>query len=61
MVGLGILINSLYVYCVFFLWASMYVAAPFLEEPLLEKQYGNEFLAYKARVPRFVGIVKNET
>ncbi|PCJ33758.1 MAG: hypothetical protein COA75_14805 [Cellvibrionales bacterium] len=61
MVGLGISINSQYVYWVLSLWASMYVAAPFLEEPWLEEQYGHEFLAYKARVPRFLGFVKNQT
>lgn len=58
MVGLGFSINSQYVYWVLVLWATMYVGAPFLEEPWLEKKYGNEFLAYKARVPRFIGIVK---
>ena len=60
MFGLGITINSLYVYVLLGLWAILYVVAPFREEPWLEKQYGNEYLKYKARVPRFIGHAKKE-
>lgn len=58
MFGLAITINSLYVYVILTLWALMYLIAPFLEEPWLEKQYGKEFLTYKARVPRFIGHIQ---
>lgn len=58
MFGLGITINSFYVYILLALWAMMYLFAPLLEEPWLEKQYGKEFLDYKACVPRFMGRVK---
>jgi protein-S-isoprenylcysteine O-methyltransferase Ste14 len=29
---------------------------PFSEEPWLEEHYGEEYMAYKERVPRFIGI-----
>lgn len=33
------------------------LAAPFAEEPWLERQYGGDYAAYKKRVPRFLGPV----
>ncbi|NVJ67101.1 MAG: isoprenylcysteine carboxylmethyltransferase family protein [Gammaproteobacteria bacterium] len=56
MLGLGLFINSTYVYILLGLWAVMYIVAPFIEEKWLEKRYAQEFLSYKARVPRFFGI-----
>ena len=38
------------------MWALFYLLAPFLEEPWLEQEYGSEYLAYKKRVPRFLGF-----
>ncbi len=37
-------------------WALMYIGGPFLEEPWLEKQYGQAYASYKSRVPRFIGF-----
>lgn len=56
LVGAAILVNSHYVSYLLALWALTYIVAPFLEEPWLENEYGDEFLDYKARVPRFVGF-----
>ena len=55
LIGLGVSIHSVLVYVLLAIWSLFYFIAPFLEEPWMEKQYGQEFLAYKARVPRFIG------
>ena len=56
MLGWGLFVNSVYVYLLLGLWAIMYLIAPFVEERWLEKTYGQDFLLYKSRVPRFLGI-----
>jgi len=53
MFGIGITVASWLVTTLLALWALFYLLAPFLEEPWLEKQYGDEYLAYRKRVPRF--------
>lgn len=58
LIGLALTIHSGLVYTMLTIWALFYIIAPFLEEPWLEEQYGNEFLSYKARVPRFIGRVR---
>ena len=55
--GLSITINSILVYVLIALWTVFYVIAPFLEESWLEKHYGEEFLVYKSKVPRFLKLV----
>ncbi len=40
-------------------WALGYIGAPFLEEPWLEKQYGEAYVSYRNRVPRFVGLLRH--
>lgn len=60
MLGWGLFVNSFYVYIVLAFWAALYFVAPFAEEPWLEKQYGKDFLSYKAKVPRFLGFRKLE-
>ena len=57
LIGLGLAIHSGLVYTLLAIWAFFYIIAPFLEEPWLEEQYGKEFLTYKMRVPRFIGLV----
>lgn len=53
MIGWGVAIGSKPLSILLECWALLYVAAPFLEEPWLEQQFGEEFRAYKARVPRY--------
>ena len=53
MLGWGIIVCSTYVTILLCLWALAYLGAPFLEEPWLEQQYGEEYRTYKKRVPRF--------
>lgn len=60
-IGLGITINSGFVYSLLALWTVIYIIAPFVEEPWLEQQYGRAFTSYKSRVPRFVGFVRDKT
>lgn len=60
-IGLGIAIHSALVYSLLAIWTLLYLIAPFLEEPWLEREYGEAFALYKARVPRFVGWVRRRT
>ena len=56
--GWGLFVNSNYVYIILSLWALIYLLAPFIEEPWLQKRYGDDFSIYKTKVPRFVGLRK---
>jgi hypothetical protein len=55
MAGLGMTVHSWPAYCLFSLWAAIYIAAPYLEEPWLEQRYGDAYRQYKSKVPRFLG------
>tara|TARA_R110002072_G_scaffold77138_1_gene180282 strand:- start:8983 stop:9552 length:570 start_codon:yes stop_codon:yes gene_type:complete len=59
-VGLGLLVHSWLAYCLLLIWTSFYIAAPWLEEPWLEQQYGDAYREYKLKVPRFIGKPVNE-
>ncbi len=54
MIGWGLIANDGLISILLLLWAMMYLIAPFFEEPWLEKQYGDEYVAYKARTRRFI-------
>lgn len=56
--GWALTVSSWSVSSLLAVWALLYICAPFLEEPWLEKQYGQDFLSYKDRVPRFVGSLR---
>jgi len=56
MLGWGILADSFLVYIILTLWATMYLLAPFIEEPWLEQSYGKAFISYKSKVSRFIGL-----
>ncbi len=56
MVGWALTVGAWSVSTLLAVWALLYLGAPFLGEPWLEKQYGEEFVSYKDRVPRFVGF-----
>ena len=56
MIGWGLLVQSIYVHAILFLWCFLYILAPFIEEPWLQERYGNEYLAYKSKVPRFFSL-----
>jgi protein-S-isoprenylcysteine O-methyltransferase Ste14 len=53
MVGWALLINSWMVTTLLGVWACLYIAAPFLEEPWMKKKYGDAFTAYMSRAPRY--------
>ncbi len=56
MVGWALIVNSSYLTVLLCLWAVAYLGAPLLEEPWLEKEYGEAFRKYRATVPRFIGF-----
>jgi protein-S-isoprenylcysteine O-methyltransferase Ste14 len=56
MIGWGLLVDSLFVYIILSLWGGVYLIAPFLEEPWLEKKYGAEYVSYKSMVSRYLGL-----
>lgn len=53
LIGWALVANSMIVTGLLLLWAIMYLAAPFVEEPWLEQQYGDLYRDYKKQVPRF--------
>jgi|GEM_PF-16834 len=56
MIGWAMLVGSWMVTTLLVLWACLYVAAPFLEEPWMRKQYGAAFDTYASEVPRYGSI-----
>ena len=54
LLGWALIANNILISVHLMLWALLYVLAPFFEEPWLESEYGDEYLAYKSRTPRFL-------
>jgi protein-S-isoprenylcysteine O-methyltransferase Ste14 len=54
-VGYFLLTNSWMVGVIGFLGVVLNLLAPFTEEPWLEQRFGQAYLDYKRRVPRFIG------
>lgn len=54
LLGWAVLVSDLRVSVLLLLWAAMYWLAPRFEEPWLERQYGDEYRAYKQRTRRFL-------
>lgn len=50
-----ILTNSWMVGLIGILGVALNLLAPFTEEPWLTERFGDAYLAYKRRVPRFIG------
>ncbi len=59
--GQGLLVNAWLAYCLLLIWAAVYIAAPYLEEPWLEQHYGDSYREYKTKVARFIGKRSNRT
>ena len=53
--GLILTTDSYYALVTGFAFILLVLLTPFSEEPWLEEQYGEEYRAYKERVPRFIG------
>lgn len=53
-VGIAIFANSAVVTVTHLLTALVLLLGPFAEEPWLEGEYGNAYLAYRQRIPRFL-------
>ncbi len=54
LIGWGLIANSIGVSILLILWALLYLIAPLLEEPWLEREYGDAYRDYKKSVPRFI-------
>ena len=54
MIGWGISVASIYASVLLTLWALFYVIAPFVEEPWLERRYGDVYRTYRSKVRRFI-------
>ena len=54
--GLILATDSYYALVTGLAFILLVLLTPFSEEPWLEEQYGEEYLAYRERVPRFIGI-----
>ena len=54
LVGWVIIIPAMQVAILLALWGLMYLLAPLVEEPWLEREYGSEYLAYRRRTRRFL-------
>jgi protein-S-isoprenylcysteine O-methyltransferase Ste14 len=55
-ISLGLLVASPKALVLLVLMSVWYLLAPFPEETWLEKQYGQRYLKYKSRVPRYFGF-----
>ena len=53
MIGWCVVVSNVWVASLLVLWGLFYGLAPFLEEPWLERQYGDAFRPYQSHVPRF--------
>ncbi|WP_197508815.1 methyltransferase family protein [Hydrogenophaga crassostreae] len=60
LLGLGLVAHSLFVYPLVAIWALLYVLAPLLEEPWLERHFGQSYEDYARQVPRFIGVPHKE-
>lgn len=56
MIGWAVFVGSFHVSILLVLWATLYIVAPFVEEPWLLKTYGIEYRTYQSEVPRFFGF-----
>lgn len=59
-IGYMILTNSWMVWIIGILGVVLNILAPFTEEPWLEEKFGERYLEYKHRVPRFVRFGKKD-
>jgi protein-S-isoprenylcysteine O-methyltransferase Ste14 len=59
-IGYMVLTNSWMVWIIGILGVVLNVLAPFTEEPWLEERFGDRYLAYRRRVPRFFWIGKRD-
>ncbi len=58
MMGWALVVNSALVSILLSLWALLYIAAPLVEEPWLECEFGDEYRSYMDRTPRYFRLLK---
>ncbi|MEQ3746397.1 MAG: methyltransferase [Henriciella sp.] len=53
LIGWGLVIPDPFIRVLLAFWGLLYLLAPLFEEPWLEREYGQAYLAYKKSTPRF--------
>lgn len=61
LIGAIFMVNSLYLTIASILGILIFVIIPLAEEPWLGEKYGEEYLSYCERVPRFIGLRRRKT
>ena len=59
MIGWAIVVGSPHLTVLLGLWALLYLGAPLLEEPWLKREFGQAFVDYAKRVPRYFELPKS--
>ena len=54
LIGWGLVIPDPLIWVLLAFWGLLYLLAPLFEEPWLEREYGETYLAYKKSTPRFL-------
>ena len=58
MMGWALVANSAFPSILLALWALLYIAAPFVEEPWLAREFGKEYRSYMDQTPRYFRIFR---
>lgn len=58
MMGWAIATNSALVSILLALWALLYIVAPFVEEPWLQREFGKEYRIYMDQTPRYFRVFR---
>ena len=58
MMGWALVVNSAHISILLALWALLYIAAPFVEEPWLIREFGKEYRSYMDQTPRYFRLFR---
>ena len=58
LIGTAIIFNNVYTWIIVLIWCFLFILTPLTEEPWLKKEYGEEYVVYAKKTPRFFSFVK---